>query len=322
MGTFDPLDAAAFRILRPEEVPGAATRIAVRGAGSWTSLQESLRSLVHASWSALLVAALDVSPYQAAPDPVRMRAAQLASVVPVVYASAPDAFPQSAAALRRGLTSYLMTCAYEARQLGVPLIRPVGMQSPGDLSAAANLTDEFMLGDALLVAPMVTPAGERTVYLPAGTWTDLRTNRIYKGRQTLKIQAGPLELPVFAKHLAVLPLRQEGKADLLELHYFSGPAAEFLLMEEDGAGVSQFHAAPAGEIVRLEIVSAKKRVYEWVLHHAASCRQVTSNGADAIRVDSVGKLKSGSWYYDRLRKEVRIRWALAEGAERIIQVTP
>jgi len=309
MGTFDPLDAAAFGILRPGEVPKAATRIAVRGAG------------VHASWSALLVSALDLSPYQAAPEPVRRRAAQLASVVPIVYASPPEAFISSAAAMRRRLTPYLITCAYEGRQLGVPMIRPVGMQSPGDLPAAADLTDQFMLGDALLVAPVVTPAAERTVYLPAGTWTDLRTNRIYTGRQTVKIEAG-LALPIFAKHIAVLPLRQEGDADLLELHYFSGPAAEYLLMEEDGAGVSQFHAAPAGAIVRLEVISAKKRVYEWVLHHAASCRRVTSAGVDSAPVDAVGKLKPGSWFYDRQRKQVRIRWALAAGEELIIHVTP
>ena len=328
-GTFSGYDSKAFRILESSEVPRAATRIAVRGPGSWTSLEESVRSLVHASWSALLVPALDLSPYEAGPDLLFARAAQLGAAVPVVYASLPrggqGALQETyrrTAEMRKRLTPYLATCAYEARQFGFPMIRPIAMQSPGDRQAAARETTEFMLGEALLIAPIFTPEAHRTVYLPAGAWTNLRTSQIYKGRQTIRIQAVQDELPMFAKHVSILPLAPPEDRDLLTLNYFAGGAAECLLMEEDREAVSQFHAAPAGGIMRLEIQSAKRRTCEWIVRHAGPCREVVSGGAAYVQVKSSDELRPGSWFFDQAKNEIHIQCLVSAGEERIIHVTP
>jgi alpha-glucosidase len=76
-------------------------------------------------------------------------------------------------ALRQRLTPYLATCLARYRAEYEPVIRPLFYDFPED-PVAWDPTDSFMLGDAMLVAPVVEP-GLRTVtvYLPAGaTWRD------------------------------------------------------------------------------------------------------------------------------------------------------
>jgi alpha-glucosidase (family GH31 glycosyl hydrolase) len=70
-----------------------------------------------------------------------------------------------------------------------------------------NLDDEFMIGDDLLVAPVMRPSvTERLVYLPKGVWYDYWTNKKYSGESTVKIDA-PLEtVPMFVRAGAILPL--------------------------------------------------------------------------------------------------------------------
>jgi hypothetical protein len=323
-GTFSDYGPDSLGLLRPREVPRAATRIGVRGEGSWKSLEESVRSLVHASWSALLVPALDIAPYEGGPQILFQRAAQLGAVAPVLYRSGERsreaAALRQAEELRRQLAPYLTTCLYEAQQFGLPLIRPIAMQSPGDGPAAAAETAEFMLGDAILVAPVFSPAGAKRVYLPAGTWTDLHTNLIHKGRQTISIQPEANRTPLFAKHMNVLPLASLDHPGLLLLNYFAGGAAECLLIDRDGDSVSQFHAAPAGDLLRLEILSGAAREYEWVVRHAQPCGRVAAAGTDYERITPTAALKPGSWFYDPLKREIRIRCAAGRGEEVVLHL--
>ena len=53
----------------------------------------------------------------------------------------------------------------------------------------------------------------------------------------------------------------------MALHYFPKAGGEFFLLEGDIAEYSQVHAAPALDIIRLEIESKKDRDYQWVVHH-------------------------------------------------------
>jgi alpha-D-xyloside xylohydrolase len=63
-----------------------------------------------------------------------------------------------------------------------------------------------MMGDALLVAPVVAGESEREIYLPEGEWFDFWTNQRHAGGQSMKRNV-PLEhIPVFVKAGAILPL--------------------------------------------------------------------------------------------------------------------
>ncbi len=120
----------------------------------------------------------------------------------------------------------------------------------------------FMLGDELLIAPILSPAPKRSFYLPQGVWTDLATNRKYTGRRILEIDA-PDYLPVFLRNGSILPL--DGKP--MQLHYTPMLGGELFLYEPELDDYSQLHAGPAGDFMRLEMESKVSRDYEWVIHH-------------------------------------------------------
>ncbi|MGX9900855.1 hypothetical protein ACW0JT_15085 [Arthrobacter sp. SA17] len=71
-----------------------------------------------------------------------------------------------------------------------------------------DVTDQFVLGDELLVAPVVeAEASSRSVYLPVGAqWTDLASGDIYDGGQVVLIPAPIGTIPVFARDGALQEL--------------------------------------------------------------------------------------------------------------------
>ena len=111
--------------------------------------------------------------------------------------------------LRYRLLPFLYTTLEEAHRTGVPLFRPLVLNYQDDPNTY-NLDDEFMIGDALLVAPVVKPdVTRRLVYLPKGTWYDYWTNKKYEGGNTIAVDA-PLEtVPMFVRAGAIIPMGPE-----------------------------------------------------------------------------------------------------------------
>lgn len=116
---------------------------------------------------------------------------------------------------RRRLLPYFVTLAHLARRTGAPYVRPLWWAAPEE-RALRDCEDAFLLGDCLLVAPVLGPGVERrAVRLPRGRWYDTATGRAYEGPGRVVVDA-PLErIPVFARAGAVLPVRgAEGGTEL------------------------------------------------------------------------------------------------------------
>lgn len=102
--------------------------------------------------------------------------------------------------MRERLRPYTRKLMKEAHELGLPLMRTMFFEFPQD-SACWNVTDQYMYGSELLVAPVMEEGvRERSVYLPEGvTWVDAYTKKEYSGGQTVIVNS-PLEIiPVFTK---------------------------------------------------------------------------------------------------------------------------
>ena len=102
--------------------------------------------------------------------------------------------------LRERLRPYVMTQMRVAHETGLPPMRPLFVDFPGD-PACWEVEDQFLLGGDLLVAPVVTEgARERAVYLPAGVgWRDAWTGESVPGGRWLTA-AAPLEIiPVYVR---------------------------------------------------------------------------------------------------------------------------
>ncbi|MFK7693902.1 TIM-barrel domain-containing protein [Paenibacillus sp. HJGM_3] len=168
--------------------------------------------------------------------------------------------------LRMRLLPYLYTVFAQYRERGVPPFRAMPLVMSADEIAAAeaqqarteadvlNTTDgaygkrktkewddQYMVGDALLVAPLFTGESEREVLLPPGVWYGLETGERYDGGQIVSIRAGLERIPVFVKDGSVLPLiaslpnvPSSTEQVALEWVHFGASAGEAALYDDDG----------------------------------------------------------------------------------------
>jgi alpha-glucosidase len=96
----------------------------------------------------------------------------------------------------------------EAAETGKPIVRHLAFVFPGDPALRA-VDDQFLLGDDLLVAPvLIEGATSRPVVLPRGaTWYDVWTGEAYEGGATLEHPAPVGAPPVFARDVDRADLR-------------------------------------------------------------------------------------------------------------------
>ena len=114
------------------------------------------------------------------------------------------------AALHIALAPYLQGLAWVAAQTGLPMWRGLMLEYPDDANAW-GVKDEVLLGDGILLAPIVTAgAADRAVYLPAGTWFPWSGGAAVKGGGTTTAAAPLEEMPVFAAAGAVVPAYPDG----------------------------------------------------------------------------------------------------------------
>jgi hypothetical protein len=296
-------------------VPKEAIKLPDTKIDSWGALADLVRRLNHWSLSAILYPAFDVSTIDG-PEPVKQRALDLAAVLPLIYRSRPESAGPDRAT-RDAFKPYLITYLREAHDRGFPLIHPFAMQFSRD-AGSDQQTDVFLLGDELLVAPMLGEGNSRQLNLPRGLWTDLRTNQEYRGNQTVEVDAPVGRIPMFARNGSLFPIAAVGK---MELHYFPSLGGEFFLWEPDEDDNSQFHAAPAGEFVRVEAESKLTRNYEWVLHHTKTPREVTEESGSYSRANTLAERRPGTWWHDDARDDLHILMHVEAGTDRIVNVS-
>jgi alpha-glucosidase (family GH31 glycosyl hydrolase) len=119
----------------------------------------------------------------------------------------PDVLPywRALARLRTQLFPYTWRAAQEYQGTGLPIMRHLALAFPdedivwgrGDTVAVAAARDEFMFGDDLLVAPVVT-MGEltRDVWLPPGEWVSFWDAVGYDDRSGAYVTRTPSSPPI------------------------------------------------------------------------------------------------------------------------------
>lgn len=101
--------------------------------------------------------------------------------------------------LHEKLRPYLWETAQKCVRESKPMMRPLVYEWPAD-KMAIHCQDEYLLGDDLLVAPLLEEnAVSRRVYLPEGTWFDFFDGKAHQGGQTITA-GGNGKLPVFTRN--------------------------------------------------------------------------------------------------------------------------
>ena len=225
--------------------------------------------------------------------------------------------------LRYRLLPYIYTAAHEACTSGLPLMRPLVLEFPTD-TAVFNLSDEYLFGRDMLVAPVVEEgATERAVYLPAGTWVDFWTDAVYTGPCSLQVKAPLDTLPVFIRQGAILPLGPELQhsgerpLDPLTLEIYRGVDRTCTLYEDDGETnryrtgdflLTPFHLVEEKDRLTFSIGAAEgkllhpvsARTYCLNIHQQPRVRTVECDGRSLpqMSVHQAVETASRGWWWD------------------------
>ena len=144
--------------------------------------------------------------------------------------------------LKLSLMPYLYAASVATTETGIPMMRPMFLAFPDD-HACRHLDRQYMLGEDLLVAPVMSASGEVTFYLPEGEWTSLLTGARVAGGRWVTETHGFESMPLYVRPGAVIARGTRDDRpdyDLLtevELVAYPGGAAErtVVLHSPDGS---------------------------------------------------------------------------------------
>ncbi|MER5967447.1 TIM-barrel domain-containing protein [Streptomyces sp. NPDC002057] len=234
-----------LRRLRPDERPFLFSRSGWAGlqryggtwsgdvSTGWPGLRASLALVLGLGLCGVPYSGPDVGGFDGSPTPeLFLRWYQLGAWLPLFRTHAaigagrrepwefgPEVLEHARVALaeRERLRPYFTTLARLARMTGAPYVRPLWWGVPED-RVLRDCEDAFLLGDALLVAPVLTRgADRRAVRLPRGRWYDTATGQAYEGPGQVLLDAPLSRVPVLARAGAVIPVRDEEGGLALEV---------------------------------------------------------------------------------------------------------
>jgi len=132
--------------------------------------------------------------------------------------------------LKCGLMPYLYSKAVEAHTNGWPMMRAMCLEFPED-PACDTLERQYMLGDSLLVAPVLSEDNSVQFYLPKGKWTHLLTGEVKEGGTWLTEEYDFFSMPLYIKPNTLLA---QGKEDDRPDYDFTDGTLFKLFQLEDG----------------------------------------------------------------------------------------
>jgi alpha-glucosidase (family GH31 glycosyl hydrolase) len=227
--------------------------------------------------------------------------------------------------LRYALVPYLYTEARRTYDTGVAFFRPVYYDWPHELPAY-GAKNEYLFGDEMLVAPVVTPVdtvthlAEEKIWIPDGRWYEWPTGKRLDGEGQADRSFTIDEIPVYVKTGAIVPMEpamlhtSEKPVDPLIVNVWpldDGQSSSYSLYEDSGVSVeyqrgvfarTPIKATQTGDTLRVEIGPAAgsfpgmlaTRGYELRLPAGWPPERVTVNGVPVRQAGADGK---GGWTF-------------------------
>ncbi len=138
--------------------------------------------------------------------------------------------------LRNRLFPYLYTAFAQYAYDGKPVVRPMLLEDGG------LETDQFLLGDSILIAPMFAGQKSRKVRLPKGVWCDFHTGKEV-GTGTITISPDLATTPMFVRSGSAIPMLGpelsigevfKRNTVALEVRLYGNAAQKVQLYDDDG----------------------------------------------------------------------------------------
>lgn len=152
--------------------------------------------------------------------------------------------------LKCRLMPYIFGLAGEAHETGVPIMRAMPVEFPGD-PACDTLDRQYMLGESLLVAPVLSRDGVVDFYLPPGRWTNFLSNESVEGGRWIRQQHGYLSLPLLARPNSLIPVgSQEQRPDY---DYANGVTIHAFDLQDGATLTANVPSVTGKEAVSIEV---------------------------------------------------------------------
>jgi alpha-D-xyloside xylohydrolase len=131
---------------------------------------------------------------------------------------------QNYARLHTALFPYIYSYARQASTNGLPIFRPLILFHQND-SSVFGVNHTYFFGNELLVSPIIASnATSRTVLMPQGVWYDYFTNQRYVGGSNVVwINSNQMQMPLFVREGAIVPMISTNVQTLADAAYVSNP---------------------------------------------------------------------------------------------------
>jgi alpha-D-xyloside xylohydrolase len=142
--------------------------------------------------------------------------------------------------VRMQLVPYLYSAFVRYHETGVPPFRATVIDYPDDPKTWA-LDSQYLMGESMLVAPVLAGEHERRVYLPQGEWFDFWTGTQFAGGRSIVVPVPLDRIPVFVKSGTLLPLARptlhtaDPNSFELSMRAYGTEDVECVLHEDDGS---------------------------------------------------------------------------------------
>jgi len=237
----------------------------------WEHLSVSIPMLLNMSLSGLHFVGADVGGFEGDAEPeLLLRWTQLGAFYPFFrnhsskgtrrqepWAFGPEweKLMTDAIKLRYRFLPYIYNVFVEASRSGKPVMRALFLEFPED-ERSYSVSDEFMIGKSLLVAPVTAPGKEaRAVYLPVVRWVNYWTGEVLE--PGWRLVNAPLDrIPLFIREdTAVITTDPKQTAhevwDPLYVEAFVNREAEVIIYDDDGESLN-------GEYFELTVTFRKR----------------------------------------------------------------
>lgn len=144
--------------------------------------------------------------------------------------------------IRYDFLPYLYNLTRNMHKNGELIVSPIFYIYPKD-QVAKNIEDEYMVGDKIIIAPIVDcNTASRVLYLPQGKWINYFTNNVYVGNKKYILNLNLNEVGFFIKYNTLMPMYEnlqyidKENIDTLVLKLF-GIKGECKIYDDDGVSL-------------------------------------------------------------------------------------
>ena len=221
--------------------------------------------------------------------------------------------------LRYALMPYIYTACRQAYDTGVSLCRPLYYEWP-EQNESYLYEDEYMFGDDILVAPVVSPSGAdgktvRRTWLPEGRWYDVCRGEVKEGNRTFTDSYTQPEIPYFYRAGSIIVnnpsmLNLNTRPDRLIIKVVPGADGQASLYEDEGDTEAYKNGEYTTTIMRHQGNTLTIEPRKGHFNGMPEARAYTVEFIGTERPQSVSingtKCNNGVWNYDEQSRQVTV----------------